>query len=155
MHLISSVLKRILCKIVQCCICYYISRTNVETIYFLSVALSYDHTYDNSQILDFMLGILASKQMVPASLVLGQNFLTYSPRNMHFWFLEIPALCEMHVSWNRFIWTICKYTYIHTYILISVRLSNFKDGGSPSSIYSWFLKPLSVLHSRFPTKTTI
>ena len=22
----------------------------------------------------------------------------------------------------------------------------------PSSIYSWFLKPLSVLHSRFPTK---
>ena len=25
----------------------------------------------------------------------------------------------------------------------------------PSSIYSWFLKPLSVLHSLFPTKTTI
>ena len=23
---------------------------------------------------------------------------------------------------------------------------------NPSSIYSWFLKPLSVLHSRFPTK---
>ena len=25
-------------------------------------------------------------------------------------------------------------------------------GSKPSSIYSWFLKPLSVLHSRFPTK---
>ena len=24
-----------------------------------------------------------------------------------------------------------------------------------SSIYSWFLKPLSVLHSQFPTKSTI
>ena len=25
-------------------------------------------------------------------------------------------------------------------------------GMNPSYIYSWFLKPLSVLHSRFPTK---
>ena len=27
-----------------------------------------------------------------------------------------------------------------------------KSGDNPSSIYSWFLNPLSVLHSRFPTK---
>ena len=30
--------------------------------------------------------------------------------------------------------------------------SKIFDGRYPSSIYSWFLKPLSVLHSRFPTK---
>ena len=35
----------------------------------------------------------------------------------------------------------------------SIRL--FQAGKNPSSIYSWFLKPLSVLHSRFPTKTTV
>ena len=29
---------------------------------------------------------------------------------------------------------------------------NLVFGRNPSSIYSWFLKPLSVLHSRFPTK---
>ena len=32
----------------------------------------------------------------------------------------------------------------------AIRISNIRIG--PSSIYSWFLKPLSVLHSRFPTK---
>ena len=29
---------------------------------------------------------------------------------------------------------------------------NCNERFRPSSIYSWFLKPLSVLHSRFPTK---
>ena len=41
--------------------------------------------------------------------------------------------------------------------LISLFLQCMKDfmwnfSSKPSSIYSWFLKPLSVLHSRFPTK---
>ena len=34
-------------------------------------------------------------------------------------------------------------------------IETLQAANNPSSIYSWFLKPLPVLHSRFPTKTTI
>ena len=46
--------------------------------------------------------------------------------------------------------------------ILTMCLMIFRDGArsekwassnvAPSSIYSWFLKPLYVLHSRFPTK---
>ena len=38
--------------------------------------------------------------------------------------------------------------------LVPIWYNDYSGCYNPSSIYSWFLKPLSVLHSRFPTKTS-
>ena len=50
-------------------------------------------------------------------------------------------------SWELTVWNKVNFS------MPSIKFSKMHlYGSNPSSIYSWFLKPLSVLHSRFPTQ---
>ena len=102
----------------------------------------------------------------PARLAHSVEHETLNPRVVgsrkviHIFDLQVwPLVCVSLVS-LMLIWGSWPSTWSPSLVFISLFLDLLhwlpeeanNTGKYPSSIYSWFLKPLSVLHSRFPTK---